>query len=176
MKPVTNNVALVLSFFICLSSVSSNRPLDNNIIAEICADVTYKDICLESFRNENFTEDLRGKSDRVVAAVKIASNNGTEIAIHIEKSLDQSKGKPESKTAFEACEANFDTALKKLEDTLESMENEEYEKMKDDVSSAIDDANDCDKGQHGDPVLSEKTKLFCKLCENAIDIMSKYMN
>ncbi|GMI69446.1 hypothetical protein HRI_000613900 [Hibiscus trionum] len=181
MKPVTNNVASVLLFFVCLSLVNSTRVKDNNsnddIIDETCAAVTYKNICLEGFHQENPTEDLKDGSERVVTAIKIASNNGTDIALHIEQSLDQSKNlKPEKKKAYEACEANFDTALKKLEDTLESMENEEYEKMKDDITSAIEDAKDCESGSHEDPVLSKKTKMFCKQCENAIDIITKFLH
>ncbi|XWS46622.1 hypothetical protein CRYUN_Cryun14cG0084400 [Craigia yunnanensis] len=92
MKPIANNVALLISFSLCLSFLPLlNAAGKNTLVAETCQKAKYKDLCISSLEAEHAGQDANQNADLAalaLIAVKVASNNGSDTSVYIKKLLD----------------------------------------------------------------------------------------
>ena len=176
MKPIANNVALLLSFFLCVSFLPSlNAAGKNNLVVETCQKVKYKDLCISSLEAEHASQDA-DLSALALIAVRVASNNGSDTSVYIKKILDGKNLEPAVEQNFEDCLENYISAMQQLDDSLEALVSKNYKDVKTWLEVAITDATTCEtelKQSPGNELeLFNKNNIFRQLCSNALDIVN----
>ncbi|KAK8654353.1 hypothetical protein V6N13_128322 [Hibiscus sabdariffa] len=177
MKPMANNVALALSFFICLSFFPSlNAVSDNKLVNETCQKVTEKDLCLSSLSAEHASRDAKDVVTLGLIAINVAANNGSNTTAFIRQTLLESAElmAPTTEQNFEDCSDNFEDAMQELDDALAFITSKDFKSMKTEVGTAMDDADECasvlNQTEGKDMELFKKTKIFRQLVSIVHDI------
>ncbi|XVE77583.1 hypothetical protein DITRI_Ditri13aG0075200 [Diplodiscus trichospermus] len=176
MKPTTTNVALLLCFSLCLSFLPLlNASVNNTLIAETCQNAKYKDLCISSLEAEHASQDA-DLAALALIAVKVASNNGSDTAVYINKILDRTDLEPAVEQNFEDCSENYISAMQQLDDSIASLVSKGYKDVKTWLQAALTDAIACETGLEQSPgnelELYDKNKIFVQLCSNALDIVN----
>ncbi|XVF22178.1 hypothetical protein REPUB_Repub12eG0151400 [Reevesia pubescens] len=176
MKTITNNVALLLSFFVYLSFLPSlNADSNNTLIAETCQKVKNKDLFISSLEAEQASQEA-DLSTLALISIKVATNNGSDTSVYIKKTLDGTDFEPAVEQNFEDCSENYESAMEQLDDSLLALLSMNYKDAKTWLQAAIDDATTCENGMKQSDAdkleLSSKNDIFLKLCSNALDIIN----
>ncbi|XP_022769803.1 pectinesterase inhibitor 9-like [Durio zibethinus] len=177
MKPIANNAALLLSFFLCLSFLPLlNAAGNNSLVAETCQKAKYKDLCISSLEAEYASQDA-DLAALALIAVEVASKNGSDTSVYIKKTLDGTNLEPTVEQNFEDCSENYVSAMEQLDDSLEALVSKNYEDVKTWLEAAITDATTCEtqliKQSPGEEMeLFNKNNVFRQLCSNALDIVN----
>ncbi|KAG8475321.1 hypothetical protein CXB51_031951 [Gossypium anomalum] len=176
MKPIAKNVALALSFFICLSFFPIiNTAVTNPLLTETCQKVKNKDLCTSSLGAEHATQDAKDVAALALIAINVASNHGVNTSVYIKKQLLDGKIlEPTTEQNFEDCSENYEDAMQELDDGLAGTLSRDFKQVKIELESAIDDADTCisvlNQKAGKDKELYEKTNHFRQLISNAYDI------
>lgn len=176
MKPVAKNVALALSFFICLSFFPIlNTAVTTPLLTETCKKVKNKDLCLSSLGAEHATQDAKDVAALVLIAINVATNHGANNSIYVKKQLLDGKIlEPTTEQNFEDCSENYEDAMQELDDALAVTLSRDFKQVKIELESAIDDADTCISvlNQRGgkDKELYNRTNHFRQLIRNAYDL------
>ncbi|XVF32805.1 hypothetical protein REPUB_Repub17cG0114400 [Reevesia pubescens] len=176
MKPIKNNVALVLCFSLCLSFLGLINAAGNNaLVAEACKKAEYKDLCTSSLEAEHASQDA-DLAALALIAIKVASNNGSDTSVYIKKSLDATNLEPTVEQNFVDCSDNYGSAMAQLDDSLAALVSKNYKDVKTWLGAAIDAATTCEialkQGPGNELELFNKNNIFRQLCSNALDIVN----
>ncbi|XP_022759691.1 pectinesterase inhibitor-like [Durio zibethinus] len=177
MRPITNSVAMLLSFSLCLSFLPLLNAAGNNtlLVAETCQKVKNTDLCISSLEAEHATQDA-DLAALALIAIKVASNNGSDTSVYMKKTLDGTTLEPAVEQNFEDCLDNYGSAMQQLDDSLAALVSRNYKDVKTWLQVAIDDATTCETGLKqrpgNDSDLLNKNNIFLQLCSNALDIVN----
>lgn len=177
MKPIANNVALLLSFFLSLSVLpaSLNAAGKNVLVSQTCQKAKYKDLCISSLEAEHASQDA-DLAALALIAIKVASNKGSDTSVYIKKILDTTNLEPAVEQNYEDCADHYGSAMQQLDDSLEALVSKNYRDVKTWLDVAITDATSCGNGLKQGPgnelELFGKNDKFRQLCSNALDIVN----
>ncbi|XP_039001305.1 uncharacterized protein LOC120127458 [Hibiscus syriacus] len=175
MKSIINNGALALYFFICISFFPLLNA-ENKLVTVSCQKVKEKDLCLSRLGAEPASQDAKDVAALALIAINVASSNGSETASFIRQTLSESAEllAPTTEQNFEDCSENFEDAMQDLDDALALVTSRDFKGMRNEVGTALDDANECasalNQGEGKDLELFNKTNTFLQLCSIVDDL------
>ncbi|KAE8718025.1 hypothetical protein F3Y22_tig00110020pilonHSYRG00466 [Hibiscus syriacus] len=180
MNPIANNVALVLSFFICLSFFPSLNAAPD--VSKICEKLRHKDLCMSSYQESYIGRYLPDTARPEVIAsiiIKIVVNNASDVSRNLKTTVLEGPKPltPEVKAKYGICDHEVVTAMKELDKLRTAMEIRNRDAEKYNMKSAVANVENCEKeltsveAQLPDKQQFDEVIVLKQMLENVEDLV-----
>ncbi|KAE8671966.1 hypothetical protein F3Y22_tig00111877pilonHSYRG00244 [Hibiscus syriacus] len=180
MNPIANNVALLLSFFICLSFFPSLNAAPD--VSKICEKLRHKDLCISSYRQSYIGRYLPDNARPEVIAsiiIKIVVNNASDVSRNLKTTVLEGPKPltPEVKAKYGICDHEVVSAMKELDKLRTAMEIKNRNAEKYNMKSAVANVEKCEKeltsveAQLPDKQQFDEVLILKKMLENVEDVV-----
>ncbi|KAK8501581.1 hypothetical protein V6N13_027209 [Hibiscus sabdariffa] len=180
MSPIMNNVALPLSFFICLSFFSLLNASPD--ITKVCEKVKHKDLCISSFKESYLGRYVPDNADvKALASViiKITVNSASDVSRNLKTTVLEGPVPltPEVRAKYGICDSEVVSAMKELDKVRTAMEFGNHKKEKLNMEAALTNTENCVKelkqveAQLPDKKQFDEVIVLKELFENIDDII-----
>ncbi|GMI87160.1 hypothetical protein HRI_002385300 [Hibiscus trionum] len=183
MNPIMNNVALPLSFFICLSFFSLLNAAPD--ITKICEKVRHKDLCISSFKESYLGRYVLDNAEPELLAsviIKITVNNASDVSRNLKTTVLEGPVPltPEVRAKYGICDQEVVSAMKELDKVRTAMESRNQKKEDLNMKAAVTNIENCEQelkqveGQLPDKKQFEEVIVLKELLGNVEDIVKMF--
>ncbi|KAE8673772.1 hypothetical protein F3Y22_tig00111772pilonHSYRG00047 [Hibiscus syriacus] len=180
MAPSTNNVALALFFFVCVSFFPSLNAVPD--ITKTCEQTKHKELCISSFKESYMGRYLpnNAKPDLIASIlIKIIVNNASDVSRNLKTTVLEGPVPltPDVRTKYGICDHEVVSAMKELDKARTAMESMNHKSEKFNMKAAVTNVENCEnelkqvESQLPDQKQFDEVIMLKKLLENIEDII-----
>ncbi|KAE8683103.1 hypothetical protein F3Y22_tig00111215pilonHSYRG00052 [Hibiscus syriacus] len=180
MSPIANNVAFVLSLFICLSFFPSLNAAPD--ISKTCEQTKHKELCISSFKESYIGRYLpdKAKPDLIASIlIKIVVNNASDVSRNLKTTVLEGPVPltPDVRAKYGICDHEVVSAMKELDKARTAMESRNHKSEKFNMEAAVANVENCEKelkqveSQLPDKKQFDEVIMLKNLLENIEDIL-----
>ncbi|KAE8673771.1 hypothetical protein F3Y22_tig00111772pilonHSYRG00045 [Hibiscus syriacus] len=180
MNPIANNVALALSFFICLSFFPSLNAVPD--ITKTCEQTKHKELCIASFKESYIGRYLPDNAQPDLIAsiiIKIVVNNASDVSRNLKTTVLEGPVPltPEVRAKYGICDHEVVSAMKELDKARTAMESRNHKAEKFNMKAAVTNTENCEnelkqvEAQLPDKKQFDEVIMLKNLLENVEDIV-----
>ncbi|GMI80730.1 hypothetical protein HRI_001742300 [Hibiscus trionum] len=180
MNSIANNVALALSFFICLSLFSSLNAAPD--ITPMCQKLKHPELCISSYQESYLGRYVPDNAPpRLIASIiiKIIVNNASDVSRNLKTTVLEGPVPltPEVRDKYGICDQDVVSAMKELDKVRTAMESRNLSMEKLDTKAAVSFTANCEnelkmvEAQLPDKKQFDEVIALKELLENVEDLV-----
>ncbi|KAK8549487.1 hypothetical protein V6N13_027239 [Hibiscus sabdariffa] len=180
MNPIANNLALALSFFLCISFLPLLNALPD--ITKTCDKVKHKELCIGSFKESYLGRYVPDNAEPEVLAsviIKIVVNNASDVSRNLKTTVLEGPVPltPEVRAKYGICDQEVVSAMKELDKVRTAMEAGNHRLEKLNMKAAVTNTENCEnelkqvEAQLPDKKQFGEVTVLKELLENIDDII-----
>lgn len=162
--------------FLCILLLSSNAGnADSGLISNLCKHSDDPKLCLASIQDSPESGNFAATNNEIeIIAISVASANASATSTYIKEKLSLEDLEPAMEVTLEDCQKNYQDAVEQLDDSVSAMLANAHTDVDVWLRAAISAIESCDSDlvsrAGNDAELSQRNKVFLKLCKNALMI------